>query len=666
MSKRPALPALITAVIAVALFIVTLVVGNKPNLGLDLQGGVSVVLKPVSKDNANKSVPKEALEQTREIISKRVNGIGVGEPDITIQGSNIVVQLPGIKDQKQAVELVGQTAELRFRPVLQQVGQTLSAAQRADAEKRQGELRTELKLPEGVTAQQVEDDERKARGKPTRAEEAAAAAAAQQQLANSQPGAGTNPTTGQPVDPASVTAPVTIPVVTVAPTVPSGAGTGGGRSLKGLHQTIPTSIPAPPTTVAPTTAAPTTTTTIDPAPKNQYGITVYANPQAQLDAKFAELLGIEQALIAAQTQTTPLDQDDPTKEVTLPSREGGVDANGKQTGAPIYKLGPSLLTGSAIEDATAGINSSKWEVRPIFREGPNGIDLFNAAAQKCNSRDATICPTQQLAVVLDGIVLTAPTIQEPSFKRDSIQISGSFKEQEAKDVAVALRYGSLPLVLEQQQVQTVSATLGKGALKAGLIAGGVGLALVALYIVLYYRILGLVTLGSLVLSSMTMWTIIGFFGVTQGLTLTLSGVVGIIVSVGVSLDSSVVFYENLKEDVRNGKTLRTSVTRSFDSAYRTIVKADISSLIGAVILYLLSVGPVKGFAFFLGLSTILDMLFAYFFIRPSVKALGLSRLGARPALFGIPIDDAPRIAAAPPAVSTSTATTTVLLEESTS
>jgi len=662
MLKRPALPAVITAVIAVTLFVITIVVGNTPNLGLDLQGGVSVVLKPVPKDNENGEVSKEALEQTREIISKRVNGIGVGEPDITIQGSNIVVQLPGIKDQKQAVELVGQTAELRFRPVLEQVGSTLSATQRADAEKRRSELRTELKIPDGVTGQQVEDDERKARGKPTRAEEQAAAAQAQQQLA-AQTG-GIDPTTGQPTDLSAVTVPTnSVAPVIAAPTIPSGDGTGGGKSFKGPRQTLPPTTPAP-TTTAPTTTTSTTTTTIDPAPKNQYGITVYANPEAQLDAKFAELLGIEQALIQADTQITPIDQDDPTKEVILPSRSGGKGEDGKDAPAPIYRLGPSLLTGAAIEDATAGLNSAEWEVRPTFREGAAGIDLFNAAAQKCNSGDP-LCPTKQLAITLDGVILTAPTIQEASFARDSIQISGSFQEKEAKDVAVALRYGSLPLVLEQQQVQTVSATLGKGALKAGLIAGGVGLALVALYIILYYRILGLVTLGSLILSSMTLWTIIGFFGVTQGLTLTLSGVVGIIVSVGVSLDSSVVFYENLKEDVRNGRTLRTSVTKSFDTAYRTIVKADISSLIGAVILYLLSVGPVRGFAFFLGLSTILDMVFAYWFIRPTVKALGLSKLGARPELFGIPIDDAPRAAATttPATASAGAGSSAVLLEE---
>jgi preprotein translocase subunit SecD len=185
----------------------------------------------------------------------------------------------------------------------------------------------------------------------------------------------------------------------------------------------------------------------------------------------------------------------------------------------------------------------------------------------------------------------------------------------------------------------VSATLGKGALKAGLIAGAVGLGLVAMFLIAYYRILGLVTLAALATSGMLLWTIIGFLGAHVGLTLTLSGIVGIVVSIGVSLDSSVVYYENLKEDVRNGKSMRTAVDRSYSNAFGTIVKADVSSLIGAVVLYWLSIGPVKGFALYLGLSTVLDLFTSYFITRPAVALLGKSKLGTRTSLFGIPTSD---------------------------
>jgi len=249
-----------------------------------------------------------------------------------------------------------------------------------------------------------------------------------------------------------------------------------------------------------------------------------------------------------------------------------------------------------------------------------------------------------MAIVLDSVVLTAPSINNASFARNSITISGAFTEQKAKDVATALRYGSLPLILEPQQVQTVSATIGKGALRAALIAGLIGLGFVALWMLFYYRILGAVTIVALTMSAMMMWTIISFLGTQVGLTLTLAGIVGIIVSIGVSLDSSVVHFENLKEDVRNGRSLRSTVDHSFATAFSTTVKADVSSLIGAVILYLLSIGPVRGFALFLAISTCLDLLTAYFFNRPVVALLGRTSWANHPEWFGIPVDDLPSTA----------------------
>jgi len=602
MRQRPLTPLIAIVVIVIGLFVATLVAGNKPNLGLDLQGGVSVVLKPVA--TGDQPVSKEALEQTKSIIEKRVNGIGVGEPDITIQGSTIVVQLPGIKDQQRALDLVGKTAELRFRPVLESVG-TLrpSTQQRADdAEIRK--LRVKLNVPAGKTASDIATEESNAR---------------------------------QPADASTTT---TVPPATTTTT--AGSGTGGSRSVKGRHQT--------PTTVAggaDKATAPATTTTIDPTPKNSAGVQVFTK-NGKVDPNFSKLLQLEQARAADKTGLTQPEKDNAKDPVTLADKDDRIDSKtGKNLGREIYKLGPTLLTGSAIEDATAGLQSSEWVVRPTFKAGADGIDLFNAAAAKCYAGDPTICPSKRLAIVLDGQVISAPTIQTGSFQRDQIQITGSFDSQSANDLALALRYGSLPLTLEPQQVETVSATLGKGALTAGLIAGGVGLLLVAAYIVLYYRLLGLVTIGSLALSSMTLWVIISFLGRVQGLTLTLSGIVGIIVSIGVSLDSSVVYFETLKEDVRGGRTLRTAVDKSFSVAYSTIVKADLSSLIGAIILYVLSVGPVRGFAFFLGLSTLLDLFFAWFFMRPATAVLARSEFGRRPALFGIPVDDATDTGAVP-------------------
>ena len=196
--------------------------------------------------------------------------------------------------------------------------------------------------------------------------------------------------------------------------------------------------------------------------------------------------------------------------------------------------------------------------------------------------------------------------------------------------------------LAPQQAETVSPTLGQGALRAGLLCGLIGLALVLGYLVLYYRLLGLATAVTLSLSASLLWVIMS----NLNATVTLAGVVGIVASIGISLDSSIVFFESLKEDVIEGTSLQTAAERSFSTAYSTILKADISSLIGAGVLYWLSIGPVRGFAFYLGAATVLDLLTAYFFLRPAVVVMSRSSLGSRPRLFGIPVGAKSRLAPA--------------------
>ncbi len=625
MRKKGVGPLVAFVGIVVLLFSGTLVARNKANLGLDLQGGVSVVLQPVKEGKKQTSVSKEALEQTKQIIDTRVNAIGVGEPDITVQGATVVVQLPGIKDQQRVLDLVGKTAELRFRPLLDNP----KPAPPADAEDQIKKLRAQFKIPDKVTAEQIYTDEHKNDPPPATAS--------------------TSVTPGS--TPATTPATVAPATTAAASTVPPGAGTGGGRSLKGRVQaptttttaaTTTTSAKSGSTTTTAKTGGSTTTTTIKATPKNQWGVDT-------TDPAFLRLGTLEAEVAQSKIELTPPEKDDRDKEVVLLGRPGKGGARER------YKLGPTLLTGTAIEDAQATISGGQWIVNPKFKDGKNGIDLFNAAAAKCFSGDPAICPTKRLAVVLDGVVVSGPpTIQAASFARDSIQISGSFKEQDARDLALALRYGSLPLTLEPQQVQTVSATLGSGALHAGLLAGIIGLALVCAYIVFYYRLLGLMTVCELCLTAMTLWVIIAYFGEHQGLTLTLAGIVGIVVSIGVSLDSSVVYFENLKENVRGGRQMRSTVDRSFDHAFKTIVKADLSSLIGAIILYTLSVGPVRGFAFYLGLSTLIDLATSYFFMRNATALLAKSKLGSRPGIFGIPLgsslrsepDAAPAVAVA--------------------
>ncbi len=368
-----------------------------------------------------------------------------------------------------------------------------------------------------------------------------------------------------------------------------------------------------------------TNTTPPAGPQNQYGI----------DVQSPEFTELAQAETQLSTKLTPRAEIKKDKPVVLADSEGQIYSLG-----PTFTEGDKSLEGEAVEDATAGLNQQgEWVVNPKFKGGADGIDLFNAAATACYNGD-TICPAQQgsrgqLAIVLDGEVLTAPSINEPTFSRDQIQISGSFNKDSAQSVAVALRYGSLPLNLQPQQAETVSATLGEGALQAGLIAGVIGLAAVFIYMFLYYRLLGAFTLASLSTSAMFLWVAMSWLGAT----VTLAGLVGLVVSIGIAVDSSVVAFEGLKEDVRNGATVRSVTQRSLTRSYSTVVKADTSSLIGAAVLYWLSVGPVRGFAFYLGTATLLDLFSHYFVLKPGVIALSRTHFASSPKSLGIPIDD---------------------------
>lgn len=586
MRRRKAIIQLtVFVLLAVVSLGLTLRSGNAPLLGLDLQGGVSVVLTPKT------AADDEQLNQAIAIMRQRIDSLGVSEPEITRQGNNILVNIAGVKDPDQAIDLVGQTAELRFRPVLQMLA------------------------PDGTTAEQNETP----------------------------PGTDVPGTDvpGTVPDPAATSSDSSTPDTTAAITPsdqtsttegaigPVGADEGETASAS---QEAPTTL-APEASDIPTetTVAPTdpTATTIDPA--------------------LLEQLSQQQAGAGADLTTTPRDQDLRDQIVVLPQ----YDADGTMTAR--YQLGPTQLTGSALEGATAGIDSTgMWTVNPKFKGGAEGIDAFNAASRECKPASAT-CPTGQQAITLDGRVISAPRIQPDQqaftpFSADQVNISGSFDQDSANALATALRYGSLPIELERQSIQIVSATLGLDALNAGLIAGLVGLVLAGLYMGLFYRILGLMSVLKLAVEGVFLYSIVTFLGATAGLSLTLAGVTGIIVSIGVSLDSNVVYYEHLREDMRNGRTIRSAVDRSFHASFSTILKANGASILGATLLYFLAVGPVRGFAFFLGLSTVLDLITSYFFMRPVVFLTTSAKLcHNRPALFGLPHDAASRSEAIRPA-----------------
>ena len=204
------------------------------------------------------------------------------------------------------------------------------------------------------------------------------------------------------------------------------------------------------------------------------------------------------------------------------------------------------------------------------------------------------------------------------------QITGSFSQLEAQDLANVLKYGSLPLAFDRGEVQQVSPTLGGDQLRAGLLAGGLGLLLVILYSILYYRALSVVVVGSLALAAAHVLLSLALLTESVGYTLTLAGIAGTIVAIGVTADSFIVYFERIKDEIREGKPLRVAVETGWQRARRTVVVADLVSGISAVVLYIVSVGSVKGFAFTLGLTTIIDLIVIFFFTKPLVSLLARS------------------------------------------
>ena len=482
-----------------------------------------------------------------------------------------MVNLPGVKDQKRALEIVGRTGEVLMRPVLQS-------------------------------------------GMPN-TDSSTTTVAGQTTV----PGATTVPgeTTVVPTSVPETTSPAT--------TVPA-----PGSGLRVFSSS------ATSTTVAETTTVPAETSTTVPA---ETSTTVAAETAAASDSGSTTTVALLGA--GAPTTVAPLSGGAPTTtvptvqqpEISLTNEPDKI-AFLKGRDGLVYYAGPAGADGQVFSnDASAQINNGGWVVTVGLRSGSAGEDKWNAIANECFSKAQT-CPTGQIAIVLDGEVISAPVVQTNNFS-GSVQISGNFTEREARDLAKILEFGAVPVRFSAPTAQTVSATLGKDSLHAAIVSGLVGVALVLLFLLFYYRRLTFVVLGGLAVSGMLQWSTISWLSQRNGLALSLSGVTGIIVSIGVTVDSYVVFFEKLKDDVLAGRTLRNSATRSFQAAWKTILAADTVSLLGAVVLWFLTVGSVRGFAFFLGLSTLCDIIVAYFFTRPTVILLSRSKFMNRGKVFGV-------------------------------
>ena len=284
-----------------------------------------------------------------------------------------------------------------------------------------------------------------------------------------------------------------------------------------------------------------------------------------------------------------------------------------QDGGAKYILAGAEVLGRQVSKATAGVDPTtggNWFVSLTFNG--EGTKAFGDQTARVVSLTA---PQNQVAIVLDGLVVSAPRINE-AIRGGSAQITGNFTQVEAQDLANVLKYGSLPLSFDRGEVQQVSPTLGADQLSAGLLAGGLGLGLVLLYSILYYRGLGFVTVGSLAVAAGLIYLSILLLGEWVGFTLTLAGIAGTIVAIGITADSFIVYFERIRDELREGKSLRTAVETGWLRARRTIVVADFVSLIAAVLLYFLAVGGVRGFAFTLGLTTLVDLIVIFVFTKP--------------------------------------------------
>ena len=485
-------------------------------LGLDLQGGTQVILKPTPVVEGT-SVTDEQLQQTVSIIRQRVDGLGVAEAEVTTQGSGdgavIVVSVPG-ENQDRVVELVQRTARLDFRPVW-------------------------AMLP---------------------------------------------------------------PISTSASATPEASPSASPNASPAASASAsPNATPA---------ASPSATPAASPSAEPEAAALIQATEnspqfQQQLDA-------LDCTLPVNYTGGRP---DDPTKWLGTCGQDGTAK----------YNLQPAVIEGTNITGANAVLpqNGIGWVVSLDFdSDGARALTTMSSQLvqlPECGMAGANPC--NAFAIVLDGVVVSSPRFNE-AITGGSAQIEGNFTAEQARDLANVLKYGALPVTLEPVEVTTVSPTVGTDQLHAGIVAGLLGLLLVAVFLLLYYRALGVVAVLSLVVAGAVTYLTLVVMSKTIGLTLSLAGVAGAIVAIGITADSFIVYFERIRDEIRDGRSLRQACDTGWVRARRTLLAADFVSFLAAIVLYFISVGNVRGFAFVLGLTTVIDVIVAFWFTHPLVVLLG--------------------------------------------
>ncbi|MFJ9787552.1 protein translocase subunit SecD [Amycolatopsis sp. NPDC101161] len=545
------------ALIVIVLYALVFLTGNHkptPKLGIDLQGGTRVTLTARTPDGGQPT--RESLNQARQIIERRVNGIGVSGTEVLLDGNNVVITVPG--EQGDQAKNLGKTAKLGFRKVVANATQPV--------------------VPPQTTTPP--------------------------------------PATGAPTS----GAPKSTPPSSGAPAASSGAPTtkpGGGGAPGAAPAPQQSTTPAPPSS----STTPPPASSQAPAPSDG---SVDAQTAQQIQAAKAvrqnkDLIGADgqpnQELVAkamASLTCAPNAKDalEGNDDPKLPLVACG-DHNTYK-----YLLEPEFLPGTEIADANSTYNTQngQWVVNLSFKS--EGTKIWADFTSKNVN--------QQAAFVLDTQVVSAPNIQVAILDGNT-QITGKFTQAEAKDLSDILKYGSLPLSFASSDATTVSATLGLASLQAGLIAGGIGLLVVFIYCLFYYRLLGVLTILSLALSGALVFAVLVLLGRWIGYTLDLAGIAGLIIAIGITADSFVIYFERLKDEIREGRTFRSAVPRGWVRARRTILASDGVSFLAAAILYVIAVGDVQGFAFTLGMSTVLDLVVVYLVTHPLVAIVSTSK-----------------------------------------
>ncbi|MCT1865936.1 protein translocase subunit SecD [Dermabacter sp. p3-SID358] len=504
-----------------------------PKLALDLEGGTQVILQ--AKSHGGEAITPEQMEQARQIISQRINAMGVAETEISVQGgTNIVVNVPGKIDEATSNAL-RRTATMSFRPVLLQVEPNAGVSDAGGASDGSSQHDAESLGPVAQDVSQTSD----------------------------------------------------------------GGGESSASAGKGVN-----------------------TYKGEKAWNQAWLNTVDQEEFAKLDCTDPDTLN----------NHSITDRDD---EAVIACGAGGTSK---------LILGPVVVSGEAIKDANAGADKNQTGQAT----GYYAVNLtFNDEAGKAFGEMSSALysgqgATKQFAIVLDSVVISAPQVQAVTTTQSTI--TGNFTADQAKELASQLKFGALPLEFTVQSEQQISATLGSDQLTSGLIAGLIGLVLVVIYAAFQYRVLSIVTTASLAIMGVLAYLVITLMSNMPeiGYRLSLAGVAGLIVSIAFTADSFIVYFERVRDEIRDGRGIVAAIDHGWNRAKRTILASDAVNVIAAVVLYLVSAGSVRGFAFTLGLTTILDLLVVFLFTHPLLQSLGRTNFfgkghpasGLDPALLG--------------------------------